>query len=387
MTNFEIPDGPIAVALKPVTANNQTTSQGAATFSVTNKNGSPLNGRLSVVTEGNAKAEWFDIQGEKERTFQGSETQKITVNIKVPGNTPPGDYKLRARVVNVVDPDNDYTNSAVVTVNVPPPAPPKKGGIPWWVWLIVGGVVLLIIIGIVLFIVLSGGKVQVPDVKTGGLTYTVAAQKITDAGLVAQQDPNPGTGAPGTVVTENPDAGASVDKGSTVILTVAGPSAPAQVAVPDVSTQNYTFGVAQGVLIAAQLHAVQQNTAPQGKPPGTVYAQSPAASTQAAVNSNVTLSVDPGVTMSNVVGQPLGSVINSLNTNYTLTVSLNHDGGTTDQIYAQSIANGQVTAKKAPLTVSVHAPVVFHCIACIANVQHVTATQYLQNRSSLMVGH
>ncbi len=82
MPSFEIPDVPAAIKLKPQVAGGQTTYAGPAMFSVTNKSGQQIAGRLSMEPQGNAKADWFEILGEKERPFAGSETQKITVNVK-----------------------------------------------------------------------------------------------------------------------------------------------------------------------------------------------------------------------------------------------------------------------------------------------------------------
>jgi PASTA domain-containing protein len=387
MPSFEIPDGPTSVVLKHKVSGKDTTSTGSATFSVTNKVGSPTGGRLSVVPEGNAKAEWFQIQGEKERTFQGSETQKITVNVNVPGNLPPGDYKLRCRVVNVTDPDNDYTNSAVVTVTVPQPEKPPAGGPPWWIWLIVGGVVLLIIIGVVLYFVLSPAppaQIAVPDVVSGHLSYVDAAKKITDAGLVAKPDPNPATsGTPNTVVNETPAAGSSADPGATVVLTVAGPPATATVMVPDVSSQGYKFDVAQGVLIGAGLKA-QEKDIVQGKPPGTVYDQDPKATNSAPKDSTVTLTVDPGVVFNSVTGATLGSVISYLNSRFAVAVTVNHDGQTTDLIYQQTLNPGTY-AKGTALGLTVHGALVKRCFAgkCVVaapSLEKITGEQYLMQR-------
>jgi len=308
MPSFEIPDGPATTALKPQNVKGQTVRAGSATFSVTNKSGQPLAGRVSILPQGDAKAAWFEIGGEKERSFAASETQKISVDIKAPANAPVGDYKFRLRVVNVNDPDNDYTDSPVVTFNVPAVDGPPP--FPWWILAVVGAVLLVVVVGgVIAYVVFSGpGQVQVPDVVTAGMTYDKAAAQISTAGLNPVQNPTPATsGTPGNVVDENPKAGTQVDAGSTVTLTVAKaapppppPSTP-MVTVPDVSTQGYAYAEAKGILEANQFVVTEAMVAATGKAPGTVIAQSPAANTQIAANNKaITLSVDPGVSVPDV---------------------------------------------------------------------------------------
>ena len=48
MPSFEIPDIPPKAQLKQETENNQTVSTGAVTFTVTNKTGQGLSGRVTV---------------------------------------------------------------------------------------------------------------------------------------------------------------------------------------------------------------------------------------------------------------------------------------------------------------------------------------------------
>ncbi len=69
MPSFEIPDIPAKAQLKQETENNQTISTGAVTFTVTNKTGQGLSGRVTIEPQGEAKAEWFSIDGESERQF------------------------------------------------------------------------------------------------------------------------------------------------------------------------------------------------------------------------------------------------------------------------------------------------------------------------------
>lgn len=304
MPSFEIPDGATSVKLKAQTAGGQTFNTGPATFSVTNKSGQSLTGRLSMEPQGNSKAEWFEILGEKERNFAGSETQKITVNVKTPATVPAGDYKARFRVVNVSDPDNDFTESPVVTFTVPAADAPK-GGIPWWVWLIVAAVVVAIIV-VLAIVFWPSSKVTVPNVSKGDMTYAAASDQLKASALtVAPEIDEPSTAAPpGNVFKQDPAADSSVDKNTEVKLTVAQAPAPPPVItveVPDVSSQGYSYDHAQGVLEAKGFTASKQVVAAQGKTPGTVVAQNPAALAQVPETQKaVTLSVDPGVTVPDI---------------------------------------------------------------------------------------
>lgn len=353
MPSFEIPDGPTAVALKNQLVKGQNIRAGSAMFSVTNKSGQPLAGRVSVQPQGDAKAEWFELQGEKERNFAGNETQKITINIKAPPAAVVGDYKFRFRVVNVNDPDNDYTDSAVVTFSVTAVPKPEPSKVPW-LWIILGIVLLLVIVGgVVAWLLLSGpstpSQVAVPDVV--GKTYTDAAKKITDAGLTAKKtdDTTPGK-TPGTVVTEKPVKGTQVDSGSTVTLSVAKGTV-----LPDMRNKSFDAAKQQLEDAGFTVTASPQTGTPKGAQPGTVIDSTPAVGATVGAGQSVTLTIDPGVNVPNVVGSTLGSVATNLNKNFNVVVTVSADGGTTDVIASQNPASGTVE-KGHNLNLTVHGP-------------------------------
>jgi serine/threonine-protein kinase len=302
MPSFEIPDGPTSVLLKNDVVKGQVTRTGSANFSVTNKSGQPLAGRLSVQPQADAKAEWFDIMGEKERNFAPAETQKITVNIKTPPAAKVGDYKFRFRAVNVNDPDNDYTDSAVVTFNLasPPPSTPSK--FPWWA-VAVGAVLFLIVVGVVIWLVIPKG-IAVPNVSNTGLAYDKAAEQLGAVGFTAAPKPPATEKTPGTVVGQDPAGGSKADKGSTVTLTIA-EATTSTITIPDVVTPGTnSFDRAAGILADRNLNAIRKNVAPAGKAPDTVLGQDPPANAQVpATTKDVTLSVDPGVSVPDVSSQ------------------------------------------------------------------------------------
>ncbi|MET3723698.1 PASTA domain-containing protein [Sphingomonas trueperi] len=144
MSSFEIPDGPAQVTLKPG-ASPADPARGSAVYAVTNKALAPVTARLAVQVTGDAKSDWFAVEGERERPFAPGETQTVTVSIAVPPGAPPGEHKFRLRVVAVNDPDNDHVESPIGTIAVA--AAPLAGGnaFPWWAVAIgIGTLVLLV---------------------------------------------------------------------------------------------------------------------------------------------------------------------------------------------------------------------------------------------------
>lgn len=224
MPSFEIPDSPATVVLKEQTVQGKTQRTGAASFSITNKTNQPLAGRLSVVPQGNAKAEWFEVMGEAQRNFAAAETQQATVNVTVSGDAPAGNYTFRLRIVNVNDPDNDYTDGATASFKVPEVVPSGGGGFPTWAYIAIA-VALVVIVGGVLLFLRPSPKVTVTD--TVGKTFADASAELTNEGLdVTREDVTPAGKTPGTVVKQDPPKDSRVAKHSTVKLSVAGAVVP-----------------------------------------------------------------------------------------------------------------------------------------------------------------
>ncbi|MGA5283527.1 Stk1 family PASTA domain-containing Ser/Thr kinase [Streptomyces griseoincarnatus] len=113
-------------------------------------------------------------------------------------------------------------------------------------------------------------KVEIPDVE--GLTFSEAEATLKDKGFEVEKQTEESTQTPDTVLTQDPESGASREKGSTVTLTVA--KETAQVTVPDLS------GMApedakkrleeQGLLLGAQEEV--ESTA---QAEGTIFEQTP----------------------------------------------------------------------------------------------------------------
>jgi hypothetical protein len=228
MPSFEIPDGPTAVALKKEGGFHN----GNAVFGVTNKTGEGLTARFSVQVQGDGKAEWYQVQGEPERPVAAGENQTVTVVAKIPAATPPGQHRIKLRAINVNDPDNDSTDSAVATVTIPaagPVTPPPKKPFPWWIIAVAAGV-LVLVIGVVIAVVVIGGGSKIPDVV--GQPYAEAAKALEKAGYKSSKrvDKETGDKPPETVLAQMPLAGAKAKKTEAIELTVA---VPMPVVVPE----------------------------------------------------------------------------------------------------------------------------------------------------------
>jgi hypothetical protein len=145
MASFEIPDGPTTIKLGSGTPGAQRT--GTAQFTVNNTSESTMNAQLSLAVQGNAKPEWFSIDGESERKLISSKSETVNVKVAVPSTAAAGTYPFRLRVAAVNDPDNDFVDGPTTVAEVEQAAEPViKKNSPWWWWL-VGALVLLGIVG------------------------------------------------------------------------------------------------------------------------------------------------------------------------------------------------------------------------------------------------
>lgn len=366
MPSFEIPDGPTAVPLKAGTAAGQPTRTGSATYSVTNKSTGGLAGRFSVQVAGDAKAEWFTVDGEKERQFAPGETQTVTVNINVPAAVKPGAYKFRPRVVAVNDPDNDHTDGPVATLQVAAGAKPPvdNGGtkFPIWIIFVIIAAVLVIGGGILAFVLFSGGgggdKTAIADLS--GKPVAEAEALLADMKLdlvVKKQELEKADVPAGTVFDQSPKADEPLEKGQEVLLSVAvGPS----VAVPDVTTRS--FDNASGVLEGVGLKAERVAGEATGKAPETVMAQEPGAGGRAGQGSAVKLTVDPGIPMPPLTNRQLEQAVRDAGGKVSITgVGARCENGTVDQVVSQSVPAGTMVAKFSSVSVTVRKPVGYPC--------------------------
>ena len=139
-----------------------------------------------------------------------------------------------------------------------------------------------------------GGDVKVPDVT--GMTRDRAGAALTDAGLKAGKVTRVQStdGPEGTVVGQDPEAGAKVDEGAAVDLEVAGPPSPTAtpVAVPGVVGSSQAGAESQ--LTGAGFVVVVSQAESDTVPAGTVVSQDPQAGVMATAGSRVTIVVSTG---------------------------------------------------------------------------------------------
>jgi beta-lactam-binding protein with PASTA domain len=138
-------------------------------------------------------------------------------------------------------------------------------------------------------IVVSNGPAagKLPDLV--GLAAADATKQVTDLKLVPVLKQQPSTQAPGTVISQQPAAGALAKPGSKVVLGVA--KSKSSVAVPDLTGKSVPD--ASAALKQAGLTGTVMQV-PSSKPQGTVVAQSPTAGTKVASGSSVRVNVSKG---------------------------------------------------------------------------------------------
>jgi beta-lactam-binding protein with PASTA domain len=132
-----------------------------------------------------------------------------------------------------------------------------------------------------------GASAPVPDVV--GQDDASGAGQVEAAGFVAETDPVSGSGAPGSIVAENPAAGADAKVGSVVSLDVATGSNRPATQVPNVVGQKASS--ARAALLAAKLTVRTDFKKGPAKSVGVVLSQSPAAGGSVPAYTQVTIVV------------------------------------------------------------------------------------------------
>jgi hypothetical protein len=128
--------------------------QGELTFTVSNALGRFVRGRAVVEPEGATPREWLALDGEPERDFPPDGTHQYSVKVNVPPGTPQGQHAFHLSVVNVANPDEEFTVGPSASFQVPlPQAPAPKKKFPL-AWLALAAGVLLI--ALTTFLVFNG---------------------------------------------------------------------------------------------------------------------------------------------------------------------------------------------------------------------------------------
>lgn len=176
----------------------------------------------------------------------------------------------------------------------PPPPPPRE----WWPWLLM---LLLLILGglaALYFLTRDGEERTVPRVV--GLQERAAIDRLAQRGLVARVTPRPSDRPRGEVFGQDPRAGTEVEKGDRVQIAVS--SAPARVAVPDVTGESADD--ASRTLVAAGL-VPDERSVFSAEEPGVVVAQDPESGERVQRSATVRINVSRGrgqTTVPSVIG-------------------------------------------------------------------------------------
>ncbi|OFI36821.1 hypothetical protein BIU82_12190 [Arthrobacter sp. SW1] len=256
--------------------------KGSLTASVTNSSVEPERVVLGAFPA-QAGAPSYTVVDEPLRTLGPGATEQYLVSFDTTGAAP-GSYLVKLIAYSADDAPEDYADQAhVVTLTVPAAAPPPpQRGFPW-LWVIIGGVVLLLAMGGVVWFLLQGSGGNVPDVR--GKQQAEAARILIDAGFSMGSTEVVSNEAPGTVVSQNPEAGGTAAKGSTVSVEIA---RAADIPVPNVIGQRRE-DAEQALLEAGFRVAVQE--VPGGADFGMVKGVLPEVGTPLPRGSQVTLQV------------------------------------------------------------------------------------------------
>ena len=165
---------------------------------------------------------------------------------------------------------------------------------PWWFFLVRFGwifgtiLAILLVVGVWYLIPPPVPKVEVPSLK--GMPFEQAKAALEKLNLTYTVEKRQVTGdeAPGTVVEQNPQPQAEVDRGSNVAVVIGTPPEP--VVVPDVI--GMTIAQAKAALEKLKLTWTVENRQVTGdKAPGTVVEQNPQPPAKVDRGSNVALVV------------------------------------------------------------------------------------------------
>ncbi|OKH86043.1 hypothetical protein EB75_04730 [Mycobacterium sp. ST-F2] len=204
--------------------------QAEVVFTVTNPGPVDTRATVDIVGSEQAQASWFTV-AEPQQVIPHGGSKQFTATVKPGEKAPAGTHWLSGRVYSAdAAPEEDSVTSNRVTFEIkPPPEKPKSKD---WLWaLIAGGVLVLVIIVVMVTLMTRRSGVEVPDVV--GKPQAQAEQMLKDNGLVpkAAQQPSDAV-ANGNVISQDPTAGASAKKDSTVTIAVS--SGADLVQIPDV---------------------------------------------------------------------------------------------------------------------------------------------------------
>jgi eukaryotic-like serine/threonine-protein kinase len=237
-----------------------------------------------------------------------------------------------------------------------PPVVEDRGWRRWW-WV---AALVLVVAAIVAAALLLGGHdkskqptpVTVPGVV--GADRASAQARLEQAGLRSQVVRRSSRRAVGRVLAQDPQAGAKVQDGSVVTLTVS--RGPAQVAVP-AGLPGLSESAATAKLEAAGFDVKTTDASSSSVAKGDVISVDPAAGTRLDKGSTVTLTVSSGtaqVQVPDVVGDSAAQASSALqNAGFQVARTEQESTQTAGTVLSQSPAGGAQAAKGATVTITV----------------------------------
>ncbi len=195
---------------------------GEHVFTVTNVSGAPLRVGAKVLIDNPEHAKWLSIDGPAERDLAVKTSDRVTVRIQAPADTPAGKYTFRLLVFSTAQPGEDFTEGETVAFEVPareqpqPVEPPKKQ-FPWWI-VAASAAGVLVIAGVVTWL-LWPKLVEVPTLTDKN--FEQAAKIVFDSRLQLGEPKQQTSNKPAfTVLSQRPEAGTYVKRDTVVTLTV-----------------------------------------------------------------------------------------------------------------------------------------------------------------------
>ena len=135
---------PFAITAATNSVSLNSTRQGQASFTISNTTTQHVRSRARVVAPSATAESWLKLLGEAERDFASQESQQYIVQIAVPPNAPAGEYAFRLDMVDVANPDDNFSEGPTVKFIVPVIAPPARKPFSWWIIAVIAGVLIII---------------------------------------------------------------------------------------------------------------------------------------------------------------------------------------------------------------------------------------------------
>ncbi|KFG72420.1 Stk1 family PASTA domain-containing Ser/Thr kinase [Streptomyces mutabilis] len=188
-------------------------------------------------------------------------------------------------------------------------------------------------------------KIEIPDVE--GLTYSEAEAALKDKGFEVEKQSEESTETPDTVLSQDPEGGASREKGTTVTLTVA--KEQAQVTVPDLTGMTPEDArkrlEEEGLVLGTQ---EQVPSAAQAE--GTIFEQSIGGGKDVDRGSTINVKIAKAVEKTKVPEIPLGTPLAQAQQ------TLNQAGFTNIQVSGPNDGNAVVIQQTPPANSEVDDP-------------------------------